>query len=257
MTPRSMWKGVISLGMLTIPVKLYKATDDRGGIEMHKLHTCGQRIQMPNACPEHGIVPAGEVVKGFEFAPETWVTLSTDELDSLKLTSLRQLAIDGFVPQEHIGFPKSTYYVAPEPVGGKAFALLRDTMLQQNVQGVTRIAFRDRESLAVLESANEIMTLTTVYWPDEVRSAADLAVPAPAANKAESDMARRLVRSMTGQFDPAKYHDAYGAALKSLIEDKIAGRTPELPSTPPTAAAPDLLSVLAASIEKKPRKKAA
>lgn len=252
MTPRATWSGAIQLGLLTIPVKLYKAADDRGGIQLNMLHAdCGQRIQMRKTCPEHG--ETDKIVKGYEYAKGEYVVLSDEEIDSLKIESLKTLEVSQFIPLDRLPFPRGTYYVAPDKLGVKAFGLLRRVMLDADVQAIAKVTFRDREQLAAIAPHGDIMAITTMHWPEEIREAPEVPVKVSEPSQAEVGMARALVDSMTGEFDANAYRDAGLAALTSLIEDKIAGRTPtvtpseEKPVEPP----PDLTALLAASIKEK------
>lgn len=255
-TPRSMWKGVIGLGLLTIPIKIYKATDDRGGITLNQLHKgCGLRISMPKKCPEHGELLPSDIEKGYEYSPGQYVSLSDAEMDSVALPSLRQMTISQFVPAASFGFPKDTYFIGPDPLGAKAYNLLRDTMAESGVLGVTQVTLRQREVLATIGVLQDILVLTTMFWPDEVRDHADLVIDTPAASAPERQMASTLVSSMTGTFDPNDHQDLYRQALVSLIEDKIAGRPPVVLPEPSPTPALDLTAMLMASVEAEKSKK--
>jgi DNA end-binding protein Ku len=254
-----MWKGGVSIGMVTFPVSVYKATDDRQGIKLNILHSvCGQRIQEKKHCPEHGEISAAETVKGYEISPGNFVQLTETDLDSIAIESERVLAIEQFVPAGSIGFAKGDYHLGTDKLGGPAYSLMRDAMREQNVEAVVRVSFRSREMLATIRPVGDMLMLTTHYWPDEVRSADGLVPDVAPRPAAEVAMASQLIAGMTGPFDPSTQVDAYTNALISLIDDKSAGRAITAPAAPaPVAVVPDLMATLQASLakQKEPKKR--
>jgi DNA end-binding protein Ku len=252
---RSMWRGAIQFGLVTIPVKLYLATE-QGGIGFNLLHaTCLNRIQMKVYCPYHDeIIPRSETVRGYEWSKGKYVVVTEEDLDSVPLKTMRAIEIELFVQadRENAGtqFVKQAYYLEPEQIGAKAFYLLKSVLAEQGKTAICKIVLKDREQLAALNPFSKTMLLTTLHWPDEVRETDELNLPEDEIEikASEKKMAEQLVASMTGDFSADEYHDDYRQALMAVIERKVAGEKPE----PATRAEPtnitDLMAALEASV---------
>lgn len=254
---RSMWKGAIQFGLVTIPVKLYVATESRAGISFNMLHAEDlSRIQMKIFCPvEEEIIPRTETVKGYEYAPDRYVVMTDEDLEKLPLKTVRSIEIEQFVDaaeaKTSTKFVKQAYYIEPDRVGRKAFALLKEVLLDKGLTAICKVVIRDREVLAALDPFESTMLLSTLYWPDEIRALDELDLPEeePEIKPAEKKMAAQLIEAMTGEFDPAAYRDEYREALMQVIESKIEGReTVEIePAEEPTKLV-DLMAALQASV---------
>ncbi len=254
---RSMWKGAIQFGLVTIPVKLYVATESRAGISFNMLHEKDNtRIQMKVWCPEdEEIIQRSETVKGYEYAPDKYVVITDEDLEKLPLKTVRSIEIEQFVDaddaQTNTKFIKGAYYVEPDRVGRKAFALLKEVLQDKNLSAICKIVIRDREVLAALDPFENTMLLSTLYWPDEIRALGELDLPEeePEIKPAEKKMAAQLIEARTGEFDPSQYRDEYREALMQVIESKIEGReTVEVePAEEPTKLV-DLMAALQASV---------
>ncbi len=253
--PRSMWKGAIQFGLVTIPVKMYLATESKG-VSFNMLHAaCRGRIQMKTYCPtDDEVIERSDTVRGYEVAPDQYVVITDDDLASVPLKTVRSIEIEQFVAvdsaAEATRFVKQAYYLEPEPVARKAFFLLRQVLAKQRLRAVCKIVLRDREQLAALDPFSGTIMLSTLYWPDEVRSVADLAISADDADvrPGELAMAEQLVGMMTGEFDPAAYRDEYREALMAIIEAKAAGEEIAEPAALPAAKLTDLVAALEASV---------
>jgi DNA end-binding protein Ku len=254
---RAMWRGAIQFGLVTIPIKLYLATEARGGLSFNLLHKeCGERINMRVHCPIHGEIPRSETVRGFEYAKGQYVVIDEEDFENVPLKTIRSIEIDTFVDAERDSheqtFIRQAYYIEPESVGRKAFYLLKAVLADEGLSAVCKIVLKDREQLASLNPFANTMVLTTLYWPDEVRSLGDLDLPEkePEFKPAERQMAKQLVAAMRGEFEPAQYRDEYREALMGVIQAKIEGQPAEAPR--PAAAKPtkvtDLMSILEASV---------
>jgi DNA end-binding protein Ku len=249
-----MWRGAIQFGLVTIPVKLYLATES-GGIGFNMLHaSCGNRIQMKIYCPHHDeVVPRSETVRGYEWSKGRYVVLTDAEMDAVPLKTVRAIEIEQFVEAEREGqaqFVKQAYYLEPDPIGRKAFELLRQVLAEQGKIAICKIVLKDREQLAALNPFDRTMLLTTLHWPDEVRALDELALPTDEieVKPAERAMAEQLIASMTGTFDPAAYHDEYRGALMSVIEAKVAGEEPAPVERVEPTRIGDLMAALEASV---------
>jgi DNA end-binding protein Ku len=254
--PRSMWRGAIQFGLVTIPVRLYVATETRGGLKFNMLHAEDeQRIQMKVHCPEHGEISRSDTVRGYEWSKGQYVVMEEGDFEAVPLKTVRSIEIEQFVPAQRdrseAVFVKQSYYLEPEPVGRKAFSLLLTVLRESELQAVCKIVLRDREQLAALDPFGATMMLSTLYWPDEVRDAGELDLPDEAEEfkQSEIDMANQLVEALTGDFDGVRYRDEYREALLKIIDDKVAGRPVETPAPEPAAAKlTDLMAVLEASV---------
>ena len=254
---RSMWKGAIQFGLVTIPVKLYLATESRAGVSFNMLHAEDlSRIQMKVWCPEdEEIIERSETVKGYEYAPSKYVVIDDTDLEKLPLKTVRSIEIEQFVDsteaETNTKFVKQAYYIEPDRVGRKAFQLLKEVLQDKGLTAICKIVIRDREALAALDPFENTMLLSTLYWPDEIRALSELDLPEeePEIKPAEKKMAAQLIEAMTGEFDPAQYRDEYREALMQVIESKIEGRETvevEAPSEPTKLV--DLMAALQASV---------
>jgi DNA end-binding protein Ku len=251
-----MWRGAIQFGLVTIPVRLYLATESRAGLSFNLLHDEDlRRIQMKIHCPEHGEIARSDTVRGYEWSKGQYVVLEEEDFEAVPLKTVRAIEIEQFVPARREGeqatFVKQSYYIEPETVGRKAFGLLRAVLAESELQAICKIVIKDREQLAALDPFGPTMLLTTLYWPDEVRDLGELDLPAeePEVKATELAMARQLVDALTGEFDPSRYHDEYREALLSVIEAKVDGQPIESPEpVAETSKLTDLMAVLEASV---------
>jgi DNA end-binding protein Ku len=252
-----MWKGAIQFGLVTIPVKLYLATESRAGVSFNMLHEKDKsRIQMKIWCPEdEEIIPRSETVKGYEYAPDKYVVIDEEDLEKLPLKTVRSIEIAQFVDaqeaESQTKFVKQAYYLEPDRVGRKAFQLLKEVLQDKGLTAICKIVIRDREALAAMDPFENTMLLSTLYWPDEIRDIGELDLPEdePEIKPAEKKMAAQLIEAMTGEFDPAEYRDEYRDALMQVIESKIEGReTVEVEAAEEPTKLVDLMAALQASV---------
>src|SRR6185503_8715112 len=252
---RAMWKGAIQFGLVTIPVKLYLATESKG-ISFNMLHkTDLSRIQMKVWCPvEDEPISRTDTVKGFEYAPGEYVVVTDEDLEKVPLKTVRSIEIEQFTkaePDDPVRFVKSAYYVEPDKIGRKAFYLLKSVLEDEGLTAICKVVIKDREVLAALDPFAETLLLTTLHWPDEIRSLKELDLPEEEFDfkPAELQMAKQLVSAMTGEFDPAQYKDEYRDALEKIIEAKVEGReTVEIEEPEETGKLVDLMAALEASV---------
>jgi DNA end-binding protein Ku len=207
-------------------------------------------------CPvEEEIIARTDTVKGYEYAPDKYVVITDEDLEKLPLKTVRSIEIEQFVDANEAAsntkFVKQAYYIEPDRVGRKAFALLREVLQDKGLTAICKIVIRDREVLAALDPFENTMLLSTLYWPDEIRALGDLDLPEEETElkPAEIKMAAQLIEAMTGEFDPAAFRDEYREALMQVIESKIEGReTVEIePAEEPTKLV-DLMAALQASV---------
>src|SRR5262245_33348031 len=251
--PRPIWKGAITFGMISIPVKLYGATESKD-LAFNNLHKeCKSRLKQKRWCPvDDREVFLDEVVKAFEYSKDSYVEITDEDLESLPLPSKHTIELTSFVKQAEIDpvYFERTYYLEPEQIGAKPYALLLRALKAKQVAAVAKVALRNKESLCVLRASdNNLLMLETLYYPDEIRTQELEAMPDVLVSQPELNMALSLVEMLEESFDPKKYHDQYRTALLDVIEAKRNGSeivaTPETPQ-PQTV---DLMAALKASLE--------
>lgn len=252
---RALWTGNISFGLVTIPVKLVTATEDRS-VRFNQLRASDhsrvgyQRVAKADNEP----VDYDEIVKGYEYAPGQWVVFDKEEIDALKPQSSRTVEIQQFVPLDQIDpiyFDRS-YYVVPDQNGAKAYGLLARAMEAKASVAVCTITLRDTEHLATLRLREGVFVLATMHWPDEVRpvdheqlGTADL----PEPRRQEVEMAEQLIDSLTEDFDPSQFTDTYRQAILEAAEAKVAGEEVVAAREEPEAApVVDLMDALRRSV---------
>jgi DNA end-binding protein Ku len=253
---RAMWKGAIQFGLVTIPIKLYLATESKG-ISFNMLHKDDlSRIQMKIWCPvEDEPISRSDTVKGYEYSPDEYVVITDEDLERVPLKTVRSIEIEQFTKVErddsNTRFVKSAYYVEPDKIGRKAFYLLKSVLEEDGLTAICKVVIKDREALSALDPFGDTMLLTTLHWPDEIRSTAELDLPDEQFEfkTAELAMAKQLVSAMTGEFDATQYKDEYRQALEAVIEAKVEGKeTVEIEEPEETGKLIDLMAALEASV---------
>jgi DNA end-binding protein Ku len=260
----TIWKGAIQFGLVVLPVRTYAATDTVTNPPVHLLHRgCGSRIQQQLWCPVDQVkIDRSDTERGFEVAPERFVVLSDAEVDSLPVAAKHVITIEQFIRDSEVReatrFPRDTYFVGPESLGARSFALLRNTLGRRKLAGIGRVALRDREHVAVLEAFGPVLLLTTLAWPDEIRRPAEIGLPADGvpATAQERELADQLVAMMTRPFDRAAIPEQYRAALTALINAKADGLELVTPPQPQSPVLVDLMAALMASLKQAPAAKA-
>jgi DNA end-binding protein Ku len=278
--PRAIWTGAISFGLVTVPVKLYSAVD-RKTVRFHQLSgKTGVRVAQKRVDPQTDEeVPYQDIVKGYEIAPDRYVRVEPAELDSLEPRKTKTIEIEEFVELSQIDpiYYDHPYYLAPGTGGAKPYRLLLEAMEETGRVAIARVVIRSKEQLVAVRPMGIVLGMATMLFPDEVLAPERLDEVVEAANakttKRELDVAKQLVESLAGDFDPNKFRDTYREEVLALIERKAEGK--EIAVQPPAeevrAPAPDLMSALKASLDavraagegnggekrKKPAKKAA
>jgi DNA end-binding protein Ku len=265
-----MWKGAISFGLVTIPVAVYPATEEKT-LRFNQLHDeDGGRIRMKRVCSIDGEEVGYEhIVKGYEYEKDRYVIVTDDDFEKVPVESSRQIDIQQFVELEDIDpmLYKKSYYLVPEETGAKAYALLREAMNRAGKVGIAKVSFRDKEHLAALRFSEEAFVLETMFWPDEIREADFGGVDVDAKIRDnELEMAQTLIDNLTADWDPGAYTDEYREGLLQIVEAKINGEEIEVVEPEPAAKVVDLMEALKASVaaakkeakaEEKPKKAAA
>jgi DNA end-binding protein Ku len=250
--PRAIWSGTISFGLVSIPVRLHTATQSHD-VHFHLLHNRdGVRLQNVRWCPkDEKAVPWDEVVRGFEYAKGNYVPITEEDLDHLPVKTVHTVDISDFVKIEEVDpiFYDKAYYLAPEETGAKAFVLLRQALEETGRAAVAKVAIRDKESLCLVRPYQDVLSLETMLYANEIRSTKDIAVDGVGLSPKEIEMAVSLIENLSDRFDPQRYHDEYQAALKKLIDAKVAGAPLPAPPTEGGEKIVDLMEALRASVE--------
>ena len=251
---RAIWKGAVSFGLVSIPVKLYTATEEKD-VSFHQVHReDGGRVRYKRVCQLDGQeVAYADIAKGYELPGGETVVLTDEDLADLPLPTSRVVDVLSFVPLEQVDpiyFARS-YYLEPEKAATKPYVLLRDALERSDSVALVKVAIRTKEALATLRVRDGVLVLETMVWPDEVR-APDFAFldDDVQVRPQELAMAESLIESMSSDFDPTQYHDEYREALQQVIEAKIEGR--EIVEQPvqqeETGSVVDLMAALRASV---------
>ena len=250
---RAIWKGAVSFGLVSVPVKLYSATESKD-ISFRQVHAQdGGRIKYQRVCSIDGEeVPYSDIAKGYETEDGEMVIIDDADMEDLPVSSSREIAVEKFVPSEQIDpmlFEKS-YYLEPEKTGAKPYALLRQALLDSDRMALVTVALRNRTSLAVLRVRDDVIVLQTMMWPDEIRQPDFGSVDTSDAKPAEVKMANMLVETLAGDFEPDEFEDDYRTAIEEMVKAKIEGgevkRTPK--STKTSGEVVDLLAALQKSV---------
>ena len=254
--PRSMWKGVVSFGMVSIPVRLYVATESHG-VSFNQL--CAEhmsRIRYKRWCADGDHeVAYGDIVKGYEVAKDQYVVIEDEDLENLPLPTAHTIEINEFVDAGDINgglFFKSAYYVEAEDVGKKPYALLKRALEETGKLAVAKVAFRDREHLCAIMPLDGLLLMNTLHWPDEIRETEGIRHVDGDVKLTDREltMAKTLVESLADTFDPERYHDDYKEALMKIVDAKVEGQdTVTAPDEEQPARVMDLMEALKASVD--------
>jgi DNA end-binding protein Ku len=256
--PRAMWTGAISFGMVTVPVKLYSAIN-RKTVRFHQLSgKSGVRVAQKRVDPKSGEeVPYEDIVKGYEIAPDRYVVIEPGELETLQPKKTKTIEIEDFVELSQIDpvYYDHPYYLAPGPGGAKPYRLLLEAMRDTGKVAIARVVIRSKEQLVALRPMGDVLGMATMIFADEILPPDRLDEVSEAGEvkttKRELDIAKQLVDSLAGEFEPDSYSDTYREEVLALIERKAQGKTIAVqpPAEEVAAPAPDLMSALKASLD--------
>jgi DNA end-binding protein Ku len=248
---KAFWKGVISFGMVVIPVKMYVATEPRT-LNFHLLHKkCLTRPRQVLHC-EHDeeYFAIGETVRGYEYAKDQYIVLEENDFKKLPVKTTHSINILGFVETRDIDsiYYQNSHYIEPEDLGVKPFALLKEVLAKTSRIGIAKVTFQRREHLCALKPLDSVMVLHTLYYQDEILGHNEISPPQPKLEESELAMATSLVKAMSVSFKPEQYKDEYQRALKEMVEAKLKGVEIKAPEEPKVEIA-DLMEALKASIK--------
>ena len=261
MAPRALLTGTLTLGLVTVPIRLYTATRSEG-VAFHLLHEpCGSRIQNRTYCPACAVaVLREELVRGFEVNPEEYVRFTDAEIKALEDQGSGVIDILEFVPLDQVDpvYFERTYYLGPGKGGDQAYQVLREAMAQRGRVALATYAMRGKSHLVLLRPVGDGFHLHTLYYADEVASFAEVERPDASVRPGELELAVRLIEDLAQpEADMAQHADAYRQRVLAAIEHKRAGGTLEAAELPAPAPTEDLMATLQRSLEtRRPRAKA-
>ncbi len=251
--PQAIWTGSISFGLVTVPVRLVSATKSQD-VRFNQLEAAtGSRIRYRRVSEQTGEeVPNDQIVKGYELENGHYVLLDNDELAALKPSANRMIEIEDFVDLSEIDpiYFEQPYYLVPDKDAAKAYRLLSRVMEDEGKVAVGRFVLRSKEALVAIRPIDGMLCLETMRYADEVLAVdRELVDSQPEPSERELEMARQLVDTLAGEFDPEKYHDEYREEVLALIERKAAGEEIVAPAAPEEPAKVlDLMAALEASL---------
>ncbi len=265
---RAVWSGYVRFSLVSIPVKAYTAhaSGGGGGVTLNQLHAeCNSRIRYVKTCPVHGELKADEIVSGYQFAADQYVVVDTAELEKLRPSREKDVAIDAFVDAGAIDaarFAGKSYYLLPDDrVGGQPYALLLRAMREQKRVGIAQVVMFGREQLVVLRPVGKLLMLSMLSYAADMKDVAEFERDAPDAQQVspeELKLAKSLTDALTDdEFDLAKYKDEYADRLNKLVEAKVKGQEVVAPPDEPAPRVINLMEALKKSIAESQRKKPA
>lgn len=248
---RAMWSGSITFGMVSIPVKLYSATNAKD-ISFNLVHaTCGTKVQQKRWCPTEDVeVPWEEIVRGYEYSKGRFVTLTDADFEQLPLPSKHTIDISAFVKAEEIDpvYYEKSYFLEPESRGEKPYALLLRALEEKELTGIATITMRKKEQLCAIRGQAGTLMLETLFYPDEVQLEREVDLDKVKIDARELNMAFTLIDLLRKPFEPEEYHDHYREALSELIDAKLEGKEVVTSPPPRDAKVIDLADALARSV---------
>ncbi|HVT20857.1 MAG TPA: Ku protein [Mycobacteriales bacterium] len=253
--PRALWSGVLTFGLVNVPVGLFSATSEKS-IRFNQLNkNTGNRIRYRKVDDATGEeVPASEIVSGYDTGDDEYVMVEREELASVAPGRSELMEISDFVDLADIDpiFYRQTYYLAPRGKGAdRAYALLRRAMLDTGKAGVATMVMRDREHLVVLRPSGDALVVESLYFADEIRGAEDVIGDLPGDDTfadRELKIAEQLIESLSVDWEPERYHDTYRDRVQELIDSKREGRQVVTAKKAPRTNVIDLMAALEESI---------
>jgi DNA end-binding protein Ku len=256
--PRASWKGFIRLSLVSVPVQAFTANNTaESSVTLNQLHAeCHNRIRYQKTCPVHGEVPNEEIVRGYEYAKGQYAIIDLDELESLRSARDKSISIDRFFRPDDLDvmfYAGRTYFLTPDGVAGqKPYALLQRGMGDQNLFAIAQVVFLAREQLVVLRPVGDLLAMSVLHFPAEVKSAETFAELVGKVDYSDEELklTKTLIEATTAdQLQLDQYHDKYAERLSQLVEAKVAGKEIVTAPDEPMPAVINLMDALKASVE--------
>lgn len=253
--PRPIWKGYLTFGLVTIPIKLYTAEDPKD-VHFRMLHaSCGTPIQNRRWCPQHeAIVPYEELVRAYEHAKGRFVTMTDEDFDNVPIETNQNLNVGEFVSLDEIDpiFYEKSYYIAPDAGGEKAYLLLHEAMRDANKVAVGKVVLREKEHLVAVRPYRQGLVMSMLFYADEIRKMdelEELPIVNAKVHPNERKMAVQLIDGLTAEFHPEEFKDEYRGKLMEVIKAKVDGETIVAPQLPKPEKVVDLMDALRRSLD--------
>ena len=247
---RAFWKGIISFGMVAIPVRLSLATESQTPA-FHYLHKKDLvRPKQVLYCPaDNEYIERSDTVRGYEYAKDRYVVFDDEDFEKVPVRTSHAIEISAFIKIEEIDliYYEGSHYLEPEELGVKPFALLRTVLEKTGRVAIAKVAFQRREHLCCLRPVDDTLVLHTLNYTENILPRPDIPAPKQAISDAELNMATKLVEAMSSDFQPEQYHDEYSQALKKMVEAKLQGVEIEAPKEEKFEIE-DLMEALKASV---------
>ena len=249
---KSFWKGVISFGIVIIPVRMYVATHIKP-VSFRVLHKkCLTRPHEEWYCEKDDeYFTSDDTVKGYEYAKGQFTVMDESDFEKVPVATAHAVDILSFVEASEVDpvYYQNSYYLEPEDIGAKPYALLREVLVKTKRVGIAKVSFQKREHLCTLRPIGDVLALHTMYYHDEVLATDELKAPKQAVTAAELSLAETLVKALEKPFTPENYKDDYRDALKKVVEAKMKGAELKEPKTPKNVESADLMKALRDSLE--------
>jgi DNA end-binding protein Ku len=260
MAPRAIASATVSFGLVSIPVKLYSATESSSQISFNLLHKkCGTRVRQQYFCPsDEEIVARDEMVKGYEFAKDQYVTFTPEEIQAIEEPPTKSIDITEFVPADSVDmiYADKPYYLGPDKGGDKAYRLLAKAMEESGRFGLAKYAARGKQYLVLLRPREGALVMQQIHYADEVRPISEVPVAEHEVKEKELQLARQLIDQIASDaFHPEAYKDEVRERIQQQIQRKVEGQEiAEVPPAAPSGKIIDLMEALKASLSEAPRR---
>ena len=249
---KSFWKGVISFGIVIIPVRMYVATHIKP-VSFRVLHKkCLTRPHEEWYCEKDDeYFTSDDTVKGYEYAKGQFLVMDESDFEKVPVATAHAVDIMSFVEASEVDpvYYQNSYYLEPEDIGVKSYALLREVLVKTKRVGIAKVSFQKREHLCTLRPIGDVLALHTMYYHDEILATDELKAPKQAVNAAEISLAETLVKALEKPFTPEKYKDDYRDALRKVVDAKLKGVELKEPKAPKNVESVDLMKALRDSLE--------
>lgn len=248
----TVWKGHLTFGLVSLPVKLYSAARSET-VSFNQLHKHdNSRVKQVLYCQaEDKPIPRADIVKGYEYEKDKYVVIDEDDIKKVAPKTAKTMEILEFVKSADVDpiYMESSYYMAPDEAGEKPYALLFEALRQTGYCALAKIAMHNREHIVILRPSSKGILLHTMYYKDEIRMVDEFRTDTSLVKKPELELAKTLISSLEAAFEPEKYHDEYRDNLKALIQAKVEGReTVEVPAATQLAPVIDIMEALKMSL---------
>ena len=263
MPPRATWTGQLRISLVAFPVRLYSAVSSASRVSMNQLHKdCGRRLRQQMVCPEHGAVERTDIVKGYEYEKDKYVTIDEADLEKVRLDTTRTIDILRFVSADELDplYEESAHYVGPDgAMAEEAFRVVREALRQSGKVGIGRVVIAGRERIVALKPQDRGFVLSTLRSAEEVRAAGPYfeGIKDAEISPDQLQLAAQLIESKSASLDISSFQDRYQHSLMEIIKAKIAGAEPVVSPEAEVGQVINLMEALKRSLEQEPVKKPA